>query len=126
MKRIARSTYSVIFWTPLLLLFLAMLAVTPSSTTGGGSQMWFGRFLIAGVVWWFAGRLIALLLIPLLISQLKCPGCGEEISAVSRWDCSCGYHDHRERHVLAGTCPKCGNRTGHINCPRCDCTILLW
>ena len=77
-------------------------------------------------IWLLLGRAIAYLFVPLFISTLSCPGCQEEIDAVGIWRCGCGFHPHRERHILAGRCPKCGKATGHVNCPRCQCTILLW
>jgi hypothetical protein len=78
------------------------------------------------LVWLLLGQWIAALLVPLFVSTLSCPGCGEEIDAVDVWDCACGFHDHRERHILAGHCPRCGKGAGHVACPRCNCTILLW
>jgi hypothetical protein len=65
-------------------------------------------------------------LVPLFVSTISCPGCGEDIDAVDVWDCTCGYHDHQERHILSGYCAMCGKSAGHMKCPRCNCTILFW
>ncbi len=116
MKRIGRSTFRKVYWGPLLGLALLFLLWTSAST----ALAWvFGAWLLLG-------RPIAYLLVPLLVSTLMCPGCGEEIDAVDIWNCGCGFHDHRERHILAGSCPACGKAAGKINCPRCACTLLLW
>jgi hypothetical protein len=84
--------------------------------------------LLAGACWgWLLlGRPIAYLLVPVFVSTLSCPGCEEELDAVGVWDCGCGFHPHRERHILVGSCPLCGKTPGHVNCPRCGCTVLLW
>jgi hypothetical protein len=81
---------------------------------------------VAFWAWVILGRPIAYLLVPFFVSTISCPGCGEEMDAVDTWDCGCGYHSHRERHILAGHCPSCAKATGKINCPRCGCTILFW
>jgi hypothetical protein len=86
-----------------------------------------GAFL--AVPWYFLGRLVASRVTPAILAAavrtIRCPGCQEEIQAVNRWFCSCGYHDHRERNVFLYRCPKCTNRIGHTTCPQCDSTILL-
>jgi hypothetical protein len=126
MKRPARWTYYGIFGVPLMVMGTMML-LAPSATTASQRPSEFVFIVVMAFLGWlFLGRRIALLLLPLFITSLKCPGCQEEISPVGVWNCACGYHDHRERHILAGTCPKCGVRTGHIDCPRCSCTLLLW
>jgi hypothetical protein len=127
MKRIARSMYRLIYFVPLAVLFTLMIIaanLAGPKTQGPPTFVLWSCGLFFG--WLFLGRRIALMLLPLLISTLKCPGCSEEISAIGKWNCGCGFHDYKERHVLAGACPKCGNRTGHLNCPRCDSTLLLW
>jgi hypothetical protein len=82
--------------------------------------------LWAFLIWLLLGWPIAHLLIPLVISTISCPGCGEEIDAVDSWKCTCGYRHFRDRHILIGRCPKCDKVAGHVTCPRCSCTILLW
>lgn len=126
MKRIARSTYRLIYAIPLVVLFLILLAISAARGPSAGNSSAFSFFAATFFIWLLIGRRVAVLLLPVLISRVKCPGCGEEISPVGIWNCGCGFHAHRERHILSGSCPKCGNRTGHLNCPRCDCTILLW
>lgn len=132
MKRIARSTYRRIFRLPALGLFVLMFIAFATSSPGpsSGAQkhpsslpiLLLGAFLL----WMILGRRIALWLMPLFVSRIQCPGCGEDIEAVGVWNCTCGFHDHKERHVLAKVCPKCGSRVGHFDCPQCDTTILLW
>jgi hypothetical protein len=77
-------------------------------------------------VWFLFGRLVAYRLVPLFITKLPCPGCDDERDARDVWNCTCGFHDHQERHILASRCPMCGRTAGHITCRQCNCTILLW
>lgn len=132
MKRIARSTYHKIYFLPalslLLLSFLVFVATMPGpgSAHPGHPSSLAGVLFFAFLFWLVFGRRIAVHLIPLFISKIECPGCQEEIDVVGVWNCNCGFNDHKERNVLAKVCPKCGNRTGHLDCPRCSCTILLW
>jgi hypothetical protein len=131
-KRVGRSTYRRIYWGLLLGIFVLLVLSTTVSTSSGGRpsgppQHPLQTALIwAFFVWLFFGRTVARLLVPIFVSILSCPSCGEEIDAVDVWDCACGFHDHRERHILAGSCPSCGKAAGHINCPRCAATLLLW
>jgi hypothetical protein len=132
MTRVGRSTLRKLYWTPLLcivILFLVSAAVA-TEIEGQPSHPAESPFVMALALtfwgWLLLGRRIASLVVPLLVSTLLCPGCGEEIDAVDVWDCACGFHDYRERHILAGRCSSCGKAAGHVRCPRCDCTILLW
>lgn len=131
-QRVGQSTFNKIYWYPLLGLFMFLIvSVTATATGGRASSGPFGHPLPAALAWAFfiwllLGRPVAYLLVPLFISTVSCPGCDEDIDAVGIWRCRCGFHPHRERHILAGRCPKCGKATEHVNCPRCQCTILLW
>jgi hypothetical protein len=133
MKRVARNTYRAIFCLPLLFLLIVLVLVIRgiSADVGDSSRrsadifvlIWVGGWIF---LWLFLGPYVARWLLPFFISHLKCPGCGEVISAVNVWNCGCGFRDHKERHILAKVCPKCGERAGHLECPRCQCTILFW
>jgi len=129
-RRVGWSTFRKIYWGPLLCIFILFVLSTAVSIAMGGRRSSEHPLLTALAcafwVWLLLGRPIAYLLVPLLVSTLSCPGCGEEIDAVGVWNCACGFHHHRERHILAGRCPLCGKTAGHVNCPHCDCTILLW
>ena len=129
MKRVGRSMYRKLYWLTLLGIFLLMLF---ASVVGGGARpdwppgvfLMTLFFLLLG--WALLGRRIAYWFVPLFVTTFKCPGCSEEMSTVGVWDCNCGFHDHQERNILTKTCPKCGKGAGHLDCPRCNCTILLW
>jgi hypothetical protein len=133
MKRVARTTYHRIFGIPLLIFALA--AVTALNLGPPVTETMRRSHTVPPVLLWSAslflfwlvfGRRIALWLLPWFISHFTCPGCRKAISPVGVWNCGCGYHGHRRRHVLSGTCPKCGARAAHLDCPRCSCTLLLW
>lgn len=129
MHRIGRSIYRKLYWGPLLcMLVLIMLYVSRSKARSQiPSELPIPEVLLwAFWVWVFLGRRVACSLVPLFVSTLSCPGCEEEIDAVNVWSCACGFHGHGECHILVGRCPSCGKAAGRINCPRCDCTILLW
>jgi hypothetical protein len=55
----------------------------------------------------------------------SCPSCHSVFEAVDRWNCGCGYHDHKDRHFIIFRCPMCGLRAGRTNCKRCKATIFL-
>lgn len=127
MQRAARSMYRKIYWLPLLGIVALMLLVTMvagQSSGRPGPVMMTLIFILIG--WAILGRRLSYWIVPLFLTTLKCPGCGEELSTVAVWNCSCGFHDHKERNILTKCCPKCGKRSGHLDCPRCDATILLW
>ena len=132
MKRVGRSMFRTIYWFPLLGIVIVMVMASMFSAAVRGTILEpVGLFLLMSLSfvfwsWLIGGRWIAYYLVPLFVSTLTCPGCGEQIDAVNVWNCNCGYHDHRERHILVKRCPKCGKAAGHIDCPRCSCTILLW
>ena len=133
MQRVGRSTFRKLYWGPLLCLVLLFVLSTNLSAARRGTQPAeasahpiLAILACAICVWFFLGRPVAYLLVPVFVSTLLCPGCGEEIDAVAVWDCKCGFRDFRERHILAGNCLWCGKVAGRTNCPRCNCTILLW
>ena len=131
MTRVGRSMYRRIYWIPLAGIVIVMMVASMFSAVVRGTicavALLFLTFLsFVFWSWLIGGRWIAYYLVPLFVSTLTCPGCGEQIDAVNVWNCSCGYHDHRERHILIKRCLKCGKAAGHINCPRCSATILLW
>ncbi|HEY7327867.1 MAG TPA: hypothetical protein VH592_09520 [Gemmataceae bacterium] len=132
MRRIGRSILRRIYGGILLLILLVfMLSMAVTDAIEGRPPAPKDHPVLMTIafafwIWVFVGQWVSCLLVPLFVSTLSCPGCGEEIDAVGIWDCGCGFHDHRERHILAGGCPACGDVTGHINCPRCDTTIMLW
>lgn len=88
-----------------------------------------GISLLIAFIWLFIGRWIARVLTPLVLAavfrSVRCPGCGESHPFVSQWNCTCGYHDHRQRHLLLFRCPKCSADHGYFDCPVCQATILL-
>ena len=132
MRRVGRSTFRTLYWIPVLcLLGLIVLSATSARPVEEGAPTPPGHWLLTALawafcVWLFLGGRIAYRLVPWFVSTLSCPGCGEEIDAVDVWNCACGFHPHREHHILAGRCSWCGKTAGRLNCPRCDCTILLW
>jgi len=130
MKRVGRSVFRKLYWGPLLCILILLWTVASAGMGKHPSEPPEHPFLTALSCafwcWLLLGRSIAYLLVPLFVSTLSCPGCEEEIDAVGVWNCACGFHPHRERHILAGRCPMCHKATGHVNCPRCDCTLRLW
>lgn len=125
MLRVGLRTYRCVYCLPAGILLLS----------AGGAAAVFQRtsfdtvpkaIFAVLVLWLILGRWIAEWLVPFCVSTLSCPRCDEEVDCVNVWNCGCGYHDHRERHVLGRACPKCGQKTGYVNCPRCDATMLLW
>jgi hypothetical protein len=119
--------YRKIYWLPLLgmFLFLPVLLLIEETFGVNGS----GAALLFGLSFWgwvILGRWIARRLVPLFVTKVICPGCSEDIETVGVWNCACGFHDHRERHLLSGKCPKCGAFASHLDCPQCSATILLW
>jgi hypothetical protein len=125
MTRIGLSTYRKIYWRSLLALFLS-LPVTAVIVGADGSPAPLTIHFCLFLFWLIFGRRIALRLVPLVVRTLECPGCHEEIDTVGVWNCACGFNDHRETHLLAKRCPKCGKGCSHVDCPRCTSTILLW
>jgi len=124
-QRVGRATYWKLRLLPIpgaFLLMAIVIAIFPKSI--GAPIVAPLALFFAG--WLFFGGILSRWLLPLFVSTLTCPDCGEEIEAVDVWQCSCGYQDHRERNILAMRCPKCGERSGHVDCPRCSATILLW
>jgi hypothetical protein len=152
MKRVGLSMYQKLYWLPLVTMLL-MLAVVYMAQQPGGTPLDEGLAKISGTqfheglskvraaasqpaavtfmlwctgVWFIAGRWIALWLVPLFVSTITCPRCGDKMSTVAIWGCSCGFNDYRETNILSKRCPQCGAKTARFNCPRCATTILLW
>jgi|SRR5580704_10012790 hypothetical protein len=125
MKRIGWSMFRKIYWWTLfwLLVSIPVVAVVGENIK---SLAPFVTVVCSFFFWLILGRRIAFRLVPLFVSRVKCPGCHEEISSVSVWNCACGFNDHREQHLFSKRCPKCGRLASHIDCPRCSSTILLW
>lgn len=112
--RIAHRTSQLIYFVTFLILLLSGCLVPVA--------FGFAFFWLLPVIGMNVSRRLA----PLLIHSFSCPGCGEVYECVNVWRCSCGYQDHRERHILAFLCPVCHARLGRTNCRRCGSTILLW
>lgn len=95
-------------------------------TLFSGDFLMFNCFTL---VWTLFGFYPSLFLSPYvtatMITALRCPGCGEVIPCVDHWNCGCGFHDHRQTNVLMSGCRACGRRASHINCPRCDVSIMI-
>ncbi|MEX2140461.1 MAG: hypothetical protein WD894_14455 [Pirellulales bacterium] len=112
-----------IWWGPTA----AMLLIGASSSEPALALFLIGISFVP--LWFVVGGLLSRLLTPVILASIlrtvRCPGCGDQLPAVGRWSCGCGYHDHRERNVFLFKCPKCSGRVGHIDCPRCDSTILF-
>lgn len=129
-RLLRQATYHFLWLTPAVLLMLPVLLNLPLDeprmslgtamafiVSGGLAGLWlyFTRY-------WF--EILAPKLASLFIKTAICPGCEAELSLIGQWNCSCGYHDHRQRHLMRFRCPLCSSYTGHINCPHCDVTIL--
>jgi hypothetical protein len=118
--------YRKIYWLPLLAIFLIITLAALSYKPGNGPPIFILVCSFAFVGWAILGRRIAYWMVPLFVNRFKCPGCGEEYNTVGVWNCSCGFKDHKERNILTKSCPQCGTKTGRTDCPKCNCTILLW
>jgi len=107
-------------------LVLSFLHFTATNGTGGIGSAFFALFSMAWIFpcWGFCVRL-TWLVVPFLVSSFRCPHCHEEHEAVSRWKCSCGFCDHRERHALWFKCPLCKGVLGHFDCNKCGTTIRI-
>lgn len=152
MERIGASMRGKIFWRTLFLLLLILLVVHIAQSPGQtpldkGLNKVENQQLHDGLsaarkaagqpaaqtcllwvigIWCLFGRRISRGLVPLFVTKITCPGCRAKLNPVAVWGCACGFNDHRERNVLTKHCPMCGALTSHFNCPRCNCTILLW
>lgn len=110
----ARWTWRLIFWG--VVFFFGFLF----------DQTKFGPFAFLGCFWLFiAGRYVTTWVLPLCYGSFTCPGCHEVHNAVAFWDCGCGYHPHKAKHLF-NKCPACGEGGGRTNCPRCGVTMLIW
>lgn len=86
-----------------------------------------GLAVLAGfclVCWWVIGIFISRWIAVMMVSSLKCKGCGLEIPAVGQWSIG-QYTDHCDRHIMLVKSPFDGTRVGHINCPQCSATIMV-
>ena len=117
----------VAFWLAFIMLCLAVegghgdragILIAGTMTTLCFGLPW---LLVGGWPASFATRYILAMLVPFV----RCPGRHEVPPLVSRWGCSCGFTDFRERHLYLFRCRKCGERIGYLNCQRCQATILL-
>lgn len=112
-------TVRLIYWIGLAGIILLM------SLAGKADNKDLMIFLaILGGLWWFWGAIPARWIGVLLVSSLRCKGCGLVIPAVGRWQIG-GYKDHRERHILLAKNPTNGGRLGQIDCPQCSSSILV-
>ena len=112
-----------IYWGGLFGLFVCFVGAAALRLPG------FGVLVVAAGFFWimpFLGGKISRFAVRFLMHQYSCPGCHEVHDCVGVWTCGCGYKDHRERHVLAFKCPKCGARFRGGPCQRCDASILFW
>jgi len=123
--RVARRMFWRMYGGGLVVTFVVFVVLlwyserTDSPALHEASGYPFAVWLLVG--WWFTNRV----LLPLLIRSIRCPHCGEEYECVAQWRCSCGYQDHRERHLLRFKCPMCKKRLGWTECLRCRTTILI-
>ena len=115
-QRPARWIYRAIYWGVFVLGMLTAARI--------GSQ----ALIVLALVWLVPrlGGSISHLITRFLVTTYSCPRCHETYPCVSIWKCSCGYQDHREKHVLGFTCPLCGAILGRTDCRRCGSTILIW
>lgn len=126
MKRAGLSMYRKIYWIPLIVIFLIFCLLGPFVTPKNGPPIFIAVCSFAIFGWAILGRRIAYWMVPLFVNKFSCPGCGEAFDTVGVWNCSCGFKDHKERNILTKSCPQCGTKTGRTDCPKCNCTILLW
>lgn len=114
-----RAGYRTIYWTNQLVIpwFLALAANSLHS------MLLIAVFLVFVIP--RSCRRISEFVASLVLGSFRCPGCHQDHEAVSRWQCGCGYVDHRERHILTMRCPLCKGRIGHVNCRYCDATIFV-
>mgnify|MGYP003382349916 CR=1 FL=1 len=112
-------TVRLIFWVVFVCLFLT------ASMVGNAKNDTLAPYVIGAlVIWWFTGAFFSRLIGSMLVSSIRCKGCGLEIPAVGQWQIG-SYTDHRERHYILAKNPLNGGRLGHISCPQCSSTILL-
>lgn len=109
-----------IWWPVMSLLFLAFVFGVSVKTM----QVIAFLAFVGMVAWWFMGTFISRIVGAMLVSSIRCPGCGLQMPAVDRWQIG-SYTDHRERHFLFAKNPIDGVRIGHVNCPKCSASIIL-
>lgn len=108
-----------IWWAVMgMMMILMVLAASANAQSIGGP------LLLAMIAWWFVGGFFSRIIGTMIISSIRCKGCGLEIPAFDRWQIG-SYTDHQTRHILAAKNPLDGSRVGHINCPQCQATVLV-
>ena len=131
-----KATFLGIWFGPVvaivgLAVFMAVAAIISGNRTAAQEAASAAGAALAcwSMPWILFGHWPARWFTPLVLSWLACtaccPHCGEQYDLVDRWKCGCGYVDHRDRHFYRFHCPLCHKRLGHMNCQRCQATILL-
>lgn len=116
MQRPAAWISRAVYWGVFILLFF------------GGTAVRMFPIVFLSFIWVVprVGGSLSRFVASFCVDAVSCPRCQEVYECMAIWNCSCGYHDHEEQHLLRFKCPMCANRIGRINCQRCDSTILLW
>lgn len=113
------KTIRRIFWSVMGILFLLFIAAASMKAEVVMGPVFFGM-----IAWWFVGTFCSRIIGSMIVSSVRCKGCGLEIPAVTQWRIG-SYTDHRARHFLFAKNPVDGARLGQIDCPQCTCTIVL-
>lgn len=120
------ALYVAFRWVIPGLLLLVVAAAMPAGRGSLQSGLGFlGLIAIAFMVLPVIPDHLARRLTAVIGTSFECPGCHEVHEAVSRWGCTCGYQDYRERHFILMRCELCGARPGWSDCRRCGATIFL-
>lgn len=118
----------VLIWEPLLLTYLRD-SLSARREAGLGFLLGAALSLIIILPWLGLARYLAQWLTPYILAyfvrSIKCSSCKDRYPVVSEWSCGCGYKDMRRRNLIVYRCPSCGAHFDKMDCPRCDCTILL-
>lgn len=104
---------------------IGLFVLTHNTSLAGLTGAIAGLTCVWLVFGFYPSRLLARFITPLIVTTFKCPGCAEQFPAVSRWTCGCGYTDHRERHALSFSCPKCSGVLGYVDCEQCGATMII-
>jgi len=113
------KTIRRIWWSVMLSLLVLSFVGTSSRIDVVAGTGFFGM-----VVWYFMGTFFSRIIGTMIVSSIRCKGCGLEIPAVTQWRVG-SFNDHRARHFLFAKNPVDGARLGQIDCPQCSCTIVL-
>ncbi|MBS0203961.1 MAG: hypothetical protein JSS49_13735 [Planctomycetes bacterium] len=108
-----------IWWSVMGALFVAWFVAVPNRV-----EIVAGPAFAGMIIWFFLGTFFSRIIGSMIVSSIRCQGCGLEIPAVTRWRVG-SFTDHRDRHFLLAKNPVDGARLGHIDCPQCSCTIIL-